>query len=89
MNTVGCPRVNSDVMERFGLVRNGQEQVVAGIHVYPADWFNPLDSATGKLSKTKNTHSVHWYSMSWMPWYKQIKVKFGRLARRIINAFRH
>ena len=30
---VGCPHLNTDVLERFGLERNGQEQVVAGIHV--------------------------------------------------------
>lgn len=80
---VGCPRLNTDVMERFGLVRNGLEQSVAGIHVYPADYFNPLDSATGKLIKTENTYSIHWYSMSWQPWYRQIRVKIGRAYRRI------
>lgn len=79
-NAVGCPHLNTDIMERYGLVRNGQEQTVAGIHVYPADFFNPLDSVTGKLTKTENTYSIHWYSMSWLPWYKQIKVKIGRIA---------
>lgn len=83
LNTVGCPRLNTDVMERFGLVRNGQEQVITGIHTYPADYFNPLDSATGKLTKTPNTYSVHWYSMSWQPWYRQIRVKIGRIYRRM------
>ena len=82
LNAVGCPHLNTDVMERFGLVRNGREQMVAGIHVYPADYFNPLDSVTGKLTKTENTYSIHWYSMSWLPKYKQIKTKFGRLWRR-------
>lgn len=64
---VGCPRLNTDVMERFGLVRNGLEQSVAGIHVYPADYFNPLDSATGKLIKHGEYILDHWYSMSWQP----------------------
>ena len=82
LNAVGCPHLNTDVMERFGLVRNGREQMVAGIPVYPADYFNPLDSVTGKLTKTENTYSIHWYSMSWLPKYKQIKTKFGRLWRR-------
>lgn len=82
LNAVGCSHLNTDVMERFGLVRNGREQMVAGIHVYPADYFNPLDSVTGKLTKTENTYSIHWYSMSWLPKYKQIKTKFGRLWRR-------
>ena len=87
-NAVGCPHLNTDVMEHFGLVRNGQEQTVAGIHVYPADFFNPLDSVTGKLAKTENTYSIHWYSMSWLPWYKQIKVKIGRIYRRMKRAIR-
>ena len=85
---VGCPLLNSNVMERFGLVRNGQEQVVAGIHVYPEDFFNPMDSTTGKLNKTKNTYSIHWYSMSWLPSHTQIRVKIGRIIRRILQAVR-
>ena len=83
INAVGCPHLNTDVMERFGLVPNGREQVVAGIHVYPADFFNPLDSATGKLVKTENTYSIHWYSMSWLPKRVRIKAKLGRLWRRM------
>ena len=69
-------------------VRNGQEQVVAGIHVYPVDYFNPLDSVTGKLTKTENTYSIHWYSMSWLPKRKQIRAKVGRVIRRIRKELR-
>lgn len=87
-NAVGCPHLNSDVMERFGLVRNGQEQLVAGIHVYPADYFNPMDSTTGKLTKTEHTYSIHWYSMSWIGKSSQIRVKIGRIYRRIKKAVR-
>ena len=82
---VGCPRLNTDVMERFGLIRNGREQVVAGIHVYSADFFNPMDSTTGKLTKTENTYSIHWYSMSWLPKRVQMKAKLGRILRRVLK----
>ena len=85
LTPVGCPHVNSDVLERFGLVRNGREQLVDGIHVYPADYFNPLDSATGRLNKTANTYSIHWYSMSWLPKSVRLKSKAGRLIRRIFG----
>lgn len=85
VNAVGCPHLNTDVMERFGLVRNGKEQIVAGVHVYPADRFNPLDSVTGKLNKTENTYSIHWYSMSWLPKRTQMKAKLGRVMRRILR----
>ena len=85
LNAVGCPRLNTDVLERFGLVRNGQEQLAGGIHVYPADRFNPLDSATGRLKKTENTWSIHWYSMSWLPKHVRLKAKLGRMVRRILK----
>lgn len=82
MHLLGCPHVNTEVLVRHGLVCNGQEQKVAGFHIYPADWFNPLDSATGELIKTANTVSIHWYSMSWVPVWKRIRVKVLRRIRR-------
>lgn len=86
LNTVGCPYLNTDVMEHFGLKRNGQEQIVSGIHVYPADYFNPLDSATGRLNKTENTYSIHWYSMSWLPKSTRLKSSVMRICRRLFGA---
>ena len=85
LNAVGCPHLNTDVMERFGLVRNGREQMVAGIHVYPADYYNPLDSVTGKLSKTEYTYSIHWYSMSWLPKYIRLRSKIVRFCKRTLG----
>lgn len=41
-------------------------QEVAGIYIYPADYFNPLDDATGRLHKTANTRSIHWYTKTWL-----------------------
>lgn len=85
LNAVGCPHLNTDVMERFGLVRNGQEQLVDGIHVYPVDCFNPLDSMTGKLTKTENTYSIHWYSMSWLPRRTRLRCKLTSACRRVFG----
>ncbi len=82
---LGCPHVNTDVMVRRGLVKNGKEQTVDGAHVYPADWFNPLDSVTGKLNKTENTVSIHWYSMSWKPKSTKLRVKINRVLRRVFG----
>lgn len=86
MYLLGCPHVNTDVLVRHGLVKNGREQVVAGFHIYPADWFNPLDSTTEELSKTRNTVSIHWYSMSWIPKWMQYRVQIMRRIRRVLTA---
>lgn len=85
MYLMGCPHVNTDVLVNHGLVKNGREQTVADFHIYPADWFNPLDSATGLLNKTANTVSIHWYSMSWISPAKQLRVKIMRVVRRILG----
>jgi hypothetical protein len=85
MYLLGCPRVNTDVLVRHGLEKNGREQTVAGFHVYPADWFNPLDSVTGELQKTDNTVSIHWYSMSWISPARQLRVKVLRRIRKILT----
>ena len=79
------PHVNTVVLVRHGLVKNGREQTVAGFHVYPADWFNPLDSATGELAKSENTVSIHWYSMSWIPKWKQRRVIVLRRVRKLLK----
>ena len=62
-----------------------QEQLIKGIRVYPADRFNPLDSATGRLKKTENTWSIHWYSMSWLPKGMQLRCKLTKACRRLFG----
>lgn len=82
-SAIACPHLNTAVLERFGLVRNGREQLVCGIHVYPVDRFNPLDSTTGRLRMTENTYSIHHYSMSWLPRHVRLRARLGRVYRRL------
>ena len=55
----------SEVLRDYGLEPKKAIQEVAGVWIYPADYFNPLDSLTGKLKLTDNTRSIHWYMNSW------------------------
>ena len=43
---------------------NGIQQV-AGIWIYPVDYFCPISVEDAKLRITLNTHSIHHYSQSW------------------------
>ena len=63
---VGCPRLNTQTLEKLGLVRNGKKQTVAGAVIYPPEYFNPYDDPTGRLNKTRETYSIHWFAKSWM-----------------------
>ena len=51
---------------KAGLKKVDGIQEVAGIYLYPQDFFNPFDDATGRLHKTKNTRTIHWFSKTWM-----------------------
>lgn len=55
----------SEVLRDCGLEPNKSIQEVTGVWIYPVDYFNPLDSLTGKLKLTDNTRSIHWYMNSW------------------------
>ena len=69
---------------KYGLQSNAVIQTVAGVTVYPSEYFNPLDDLTGKLKLTDNTRSIHWFSKTWLgvsPWRTQI----SRLSHRILG----
>lgn len=80
-----CPALNTAALEKLGLVRDGSKQTVAGALILPMDYLNPYESSTGRLRKTKNTLSVHWYNASWMTWQKRLRSAITRPLHRIFG----
>ena len=78
----------SGLLEKYGLKRDGSEQVINGITIYPIDYFNPYHYLIGELNKTNNTRSIHWYSMSWYSWKQRAKLFFVMYLRRLIKIFK-
>jgi mannosyltransferase OCH1-like enzyme len=68
-----------------GLLDIPGEQDVCGIRIYPKDFFNPLNNNTGVLYTTNNTHSIHWYSMSWMNKREKIRRSITRVLHRLFG----
>lgn len=83
--TIGCPRLNTQALEKLGLQKNGQLQHLPAATIYPVDWFNPLDAPTGRLRKTENTVSIHWYSASWLGPKQKIRSAITRPLHRIFG----
>ena len=51
----------TEILKKYGYDEYKEEiQRVAGITVYPPEYFCPMDYATGKLYITDNTRSIHW-----------------------------
>lgn len=75
----------TDVLQRHGLVLKPEIQQVAGIWIYPSEYFDPLDDATGRLTITENTRSIHLYSKTWVDNYGPLRNWATRLAHRLLG----
>ncbi len=80
-----CPKLNTDALIPFGLEKNGKRQIAGGALILPVEYLNPYDDPTGRLRKTKNTYSVHWYSKSWMSRGTVLRSKLTKPFHRIFG----
>ena len=76
---------NTQVLAEHGLQPTNDLQQVDGIWIYPIDYFNPLDDATGRLNKTANTRSIHWYSKTWVSNYGPLRIWVTRWVHRLFG----
>lgn len=70
------------LVAKFGLKLNGNRQCVAGFDIYPTDYFTPYDYLTGRLHRTDNTYTIHWFGQSWInnkPWRTKLSQWYHRL----------
>jgi hypothetical protein len=68
-----------------GLEGRGAIESVAGVYCYPPEWFNPFDDLFGRLRKTENTRTIHWYAKSWIPAEPKWKTSVKRFFRRVFG----
>lgn len=69
---------------KAGLKNEPGIQSVSGLNIYPSDYFNPFDDATGKLNKTSNTYTIHWFTKTWLnvsPWRQWM----SRMSHRLLG----
>lgn len=81
----GCTRLNTAALEKFGLLTNGTYQTVADAIILPPDWLNPYESTTGRLNKTQNTISIHWYSGAWLSQRHRLRSAITKRLRRVFG----
>lgn len=89
MQTIGCPILNTKALIPFGLKLTGETQVVAGANILSKDYLNPYEDATGKLIKTDQTFSIHWYSKSALDAKTRFRSRLTRPFHRLfgVNCF--
>ncbi len=83
--TVTVVTHTTDVLRRHGFTPKDEPQLVCGLWIYPNDYFNPLDDATGRLRLTPNSRSIHWYAKTWVDHYGPLRNWATRLAHRLLG----
>lgn len=73
------PIMNTNYLINQGLKQNNKKQTVKDITIYPTDYFCPKNYKTGKLNKTDNTYSIHWFNASWQTPHQKRMLKLRRL----------
>ena len=84
-NEVTIVTHTSKVLAESGMTPVNEIQQVEGIWIYPVDYFNPLNDLTGKIEKTNNTRSIHWYGKTWMNQSASFRNKITRILHRYLG----
>ena len=85
MNLVPCPVYQTRVMQRYGLdATQATMQQNEHFAAFPPEYFSPKSYYTGLIEKTRNTVSIHHFSMSWKSRREVIEYwLYSRLARYV------
>lgn len=71
----------TEIFIRHGFVRENRYQEVAGVALYPSEYFDPMDNATGRIKQTPNTRTIHRYDRTWSA-QKPLYIWLSRLWHR-------
>lgn len=72
-----------------GLVLNGQKQTVAGLTLFPKDYFCPKDWLTKEVCLTENSYAIHHFDGSWAGGGTKAKHRIMRiLGPKGVEAFK-
>ena len=55
----------TEIFIHHGFIPEDCYQEVAQISIYPSEYFDPMDNATGRVTLTPNTRTIHHYDRTW------------------------
>jgi mannosyltransferase OCH1-like enzyme len=84
-NNLTIVDIITDIFNRHGFQNNNTIQNIAGINIYPTEYFNPIDFDTHYLRKTANTLSIHHGDASWVDGKRRTTAFLHRWLCRIFG----
>ena len=76
---------SSEFFYHNGMISENAYQNILGVHLFPKEYFNPMDHDTGKISVTQKTYSIHHYSASWTSKSQRRNLKIFQLLNRFLG----
>ena len=55
----------TNILRKYGYMGNGEIENIKGISIYPPKYFCPINYASGVMTLTDETYSIHHYEESW------------------------
>lgn len=91
LNMKTVVQYTTELLCLHGMIATCGIQQVAGVWIYPKDYFNPIDHVN-EINITENTRSIHHYAGTWLPksvlWKKKIIQLCGKKIWSIVLKLR-
>ena len=81
--------ITTDLLCKYGLKNTAEEQKIAGILIYPKEYFCPKDWKTGKISFGLNTYTIHHYDATWLSCSVKFKLQVKKLIKKIFKNYEY
>lgn len=82
LNLKTVVQYTTELLCQKNLINTPDVQTIAGMNIYPQEYFSPKSFDSGKIILTNSTRSIHHFSMSWM----SSRAKTGVAAERILRS---
>lgn len=79
LNQKTVVQYTTELLSKHGISPKKDIQSVAGVWIYPKEYFNPIEMTGRRLVITPNTRSIHHYTATWQSPYRRMKKKIARL----------
>lgn len=88
LNLKTIVQYTTEMLEKYGLRITDEFQNVAGINIYPQEYFSPKDPVFKTINISENTYTIHHFDGTWLPIKNRVKCKIQSiLGPQITGAF--
>lgn len=80
-------RTTKILKDKYRMKNENCLQKLREINIYPCFYFCPMNYQTGEMNITEDTHSIHWYSSSWLTEKQKKRMEVTRRINNSIPSF--